>query len=96
MPPVLSSIRDFDQYNFFAKETETIASERFLMAKQRYILGTISFLEFSNAQQQKDAAVTTYINNLFLYWRGYYLLRRMTLYDFNTHRDLSETNFQPK
>lgn len=73
-----------------AKETESAASERFLMAKQRYILGSISFLEFADAQQQKDAAVGTYVNSLFYYWNGFFLMRRLTLYDFIEKKNLSQ------
>ena len=65
-----------------SRETLEIGLERYDIAKQRYILGSINFTEFNEAQQQKDGVVSTYINILRIYWNDYYQIRRLTLYDF--------------
>jgi outer membrane protein TolC len=65
-----------------SRETMQIGLERLEIAKQRYILGSINFTEFNEAQQQKVEVINVYINNLRSYWNAYYQIRRLTLYDF--------------
>jgi len=65
-----------------SRQTMDIGMERYDIAKQRYILGSINFTEFNEAQQQKDGLINTYINSLRTYWNAYYQIRRLTLYDF--------------
>jgi len=65
-----------------ARETMEIGLERYDIAKQRYILGSINFTEFNGAQQQKDGVIYSYINSLRTYWTAYYQIRKLTLYDF--------------
>lgn len=65
-----------------SRETMQIGQERYEITKQRYILGSINFTEFNEAQQQKVQSINAYINNLRTYWNAYYQLRRLTLYDF--------------
>jgi len=75
-----------------AREARTIAMERFDLAKQHYNANTIGFTEYSIAQQQKDAAVNSYTDNLRNFWTGYYTLRRLTLFDFRTMTSLLKTD----
>ena len=59
-----------------------LALERFEITKESYLLGAISIRELSLSQGEKDQAIREYTNTLSLYWNSYYLLRRLTLYDF--------------
>ncbi|ADY50874.1 outer membrane efflux protein [Pseudopedobacter saltans DSM 12145] len=71
-----------------ALETRKLAEQRYDIAKQKYALGSISFTDFNNAQLDKDRAVTDHINNLKNYWSLYYLMRRLTLYDFEKNKNI--------
>lgn len=70
-----------EQVKISAK-TDTIASRRFEVAKNRYLIGKIDLNSLFIAQNEKDAALSTYMNTLRNYWIAYYNIRRSTLYDF--------------
>jgi len=69
-----------------AKEARELANKRYEIARQKFALGTLNFTDFNNAQLDKDRAVIDYINNLRNYWSLYYLIRRLTHYDFENNR----------
>ncbi len=66
-----------------AAKADTIAQKRFDVTKERYLIGKISITDLNLAVQEKDLARQAYINMLRTYWQSYYLLRRLTLYDFD-------------
>lgn len=66
----------------------SLARQRYDIARQKYALGSISFTDFNNAQLDKDLAVTAYMNNLREYWSLYYLIRKLTLFDFERNRKI--------
>ena len=78
-----------------AKEASELSQQRYDIAKQKYSLGSISYTDFNNAQLDKDRAVIDYINNLNTYWSLYYLIRRLTLFDFEKNKkiELRDMNF---
>ena len=41
-----------------------------------------SILDLNNAQIETDNAQKNYYNSLETYWRGYYEIRKLTLFDF--------------
>lgn len=55
------------------------------MARNRYVIGKISYDALDLAQGQRDAAVPSSVQALRNYWTVYYHLRRVTLYDFERH-----------
>ncbi|MEP7323488.1 MAG: TolC family protein [Saprospiraceae bacterium] len=63
-------------------QTDTIASEKYQIAQERYILGLLSTTDLSIAFQEKDQAKRDHINALQDYWETHYGLRALTLYDF--------------
>lgn len=65
-----------------AKKAQEIAVKRYNIAKQRYILGKITITDLNIAQNEMDQALVTYLNSLEKFWTDYYILRRLTLYDF--------------
>ncbi len=71
-----------------AATADTIASRRFEVAKNRYLIGKIDITNLLIAQQEKDSERRNYIQTLKQYWQGYYNLRRITLYDFETNQSL--------
>ena len=75
-----------------AKEASHLSQQRYEIALQKYSLGSLNFTDFNNAQLDKDRAVTDYINNLRSYWSLYYLIRRLTLFNFEISKPLVITD----
>lgn len=65
-----------------AAKADTIASRRYEVTRQRFLIGNIDILELNIAYQEKDRATQNYLAALHNFWRGYYELRKLTLYDF--------------
>jgi len=61
---------------------DSIASEKYQIAKDRYVLGNLSITDLSIAFQEKDQAKRDYIAALRDFWGAYYQLRYLSLYDF--------------
>jgi outer membrane protein TolC len=70
-------------------KADTVATRRFDVAKNRYIIGRIDIGALYIAQSEKDAALLSYVEALRSYWLAYYRLRRLTLYDFEALRPLA-------
>lgn len=73
-----------------AAKADTVASKQFEVARNRYIIGKIANDALYLAQNEKDAAVLSYVQALRSYWTSYYYLRRVTLYDFVAGRELAD------
>lgn len=65
-----------------SKKSETIATRRFDVARNRYIIGKIDLTQLFIAQSEKDNSFRSYIQTLKNYWESYYRMRMLTLYDF--------------
>ena len=52
------------------------------------MIGKISVLDLNDAQQSKDEAKQKHIQELYNYWRYYYNIRSVTLYDFCNQQTL--------
>ncbi len=61
---------------------DSIASEKYQIAKDRYVLGNLSITDLSIAFQEKDQAKRDYVSALRDFWGAYYELRYLSLYDF--------------
>jgi outer membrane protein TolC len=73
-----------------AAKADTVSAKQFEVARNRYTIGKISNTDLYNAQNDKDQAVLAYVQSLRNYWTAYYRLRRVTLYDFEGKRELSD------
>lgn len=72
---------------YIAAKSDTVAQKRYDVTQKRYMIGKINdVLELSNAQVDNDNAKIGYYRALMTYWKSYYEVRRLTLYDFE--RDL--------
>ena len=70
-------------------KADTVASKRFEVAYNRYhVAGRITIDNLYLAQNEKDQALLQYVQSLRGYWSAYYRLRRLTLYDFETGREI--------
>ncbi|HEX4683144.1 MAG TPA: TolC family protein [Gemmatimonadaceae bacterium] len=74
-----------------AAKADTVSAKQFEVARNRYTIGKISNTDLYNAQNDKDQAVLAYVQALRSYWMSYYHLRRVTLYDFATKTELSDS-----
>lgn len=100
---VQQSIKDFDQeiflkvmqYNMqptqyaIASKSDTVAQKRYEVTKQRYLIGKIGITDLNIAQTEKDNARQGYIAALATYWRSYFELRKLTLFDFMTGKPIT-------
>jgi len=73
-----------------AAKADTVAGKQFEVARNRYIIGKITNDALYLAQGEKDAAVVANVQALRNYWTSYYLLRRLTLYDFARKVELTD------
>jgi outer membrane protein TolC len=71
----------FEQVNISAR-ADTVAQKGYDITKARYLIGRISITDLNIAQTEADNSRSNYYNTLWIYWRNYYDLRRLTLYDF--------------
>ncbi len=74
-----SNQRDFLLTSEKAKE---VATKRYDISQKRYMLGKITITDLNIALQERDKAILQYLNSLEKFWRDYYILRQLTLYDF--------------
>ena len=77
-----------EQQVVIAAKADTIATRRFEVARNRYLVGNIDITELFNAQREKDQANRSFILTLRQFWTSLYTLRRLTLYDFSTNRPI--------
>jgi outer membrane protein TolC len=69
-------------------KADTVATKRFEVAYNRYVIGRIAIDNLYVAQAEKDQAVSQFVQALRGYWQAHYRLRRLTLYDFERSQEL--------
>ena len=77
-----------DQLLLTAK-ADSIASEKYQIAKERYVLGNLSITDLSIAFQENDQAKRDYVFALRDFWGAYYQLRYLSLYDFEKNQKIN-------
>ncbi|EDM38308.1 putative exported outer membrane protein [Pedobacter sp. BAL39] len=70
-------------------QADRIASEKYKIANERYILGNLSITDLSIAFEASDRAKRDYITALRDFWGAYYQLRYLSLYDFEKNQKIS-------
>ena len=68
---------------------DSIATEKYTIARERYVLGNLSITDLSIAFQEKDQAKRDYISALHDFWGAYYELRYLSLYDFEKNEKIT-------
>jgi len=72
-----------------AAKSDTVARKSYEVTKGRYLIGKInSILDLNNAQIENDNSEKNYYSALQTYWRSYYEIRKMTLFDFVRNQQL--------
>lgn len=90
---LLISIMEFNlqekQVEISAK-ADTIAQLGYEVTKQRFFIDKVDVIKLNSARNSLDAARRNYISSLRQYWRSYYQMRQITLYDFVNDKPLME------
>lgn len=86
---VMQFTMQYDQLGIAAK-ADTIAQKRFDVTRERFLIGRIDVRDLNDAIAEQDIARRGYISALRNFWRYYYNLRRLTLYDFERDVPLDE------
>jgi outer membrane protein TolC len=86
---VMQFSMQYDQLAIAAK-ADTIARKRFDVTRERFLIGRIDVRDLNDAIREQDIARRGYIAALRNFWRNYYNLRRLTLYDFEKDVRLTE------
>lgn len=67
-----------------SQRADTIAAARYHTNLETFLIGKISTLDLNDSQLSKDESRQAMINQMYLYWRYYYQIRSLTLWDFAT------------
>ncbi len=73
-----------------AAKADTIARESYDVSRERFMIGQVSAFELNSAQADRDRARRGYITAIRNFWRNFYNVRRLTLYDFIHEQTLEE------
>lgn len=65
-----------------ASEVDTLAEKRYKTSIETFMIGKLNILDLNDAQNSKDEARQKHINELYWYWRYFYNIRSVTLFDF--------------
>jgi outer membrane protein TolC len=88
---VMLSVSDFNIQQDIVKtayESREAARQAYNITKQRFIIGRSDVNSLALALERQDQANLNYIDALRLYWRYYYTIRQLTLFDFEKNQTL--------
>ncbi len=78
-----------DDQLMIAAKSDTVATYRYEVAKQRFLIGKIDVLDLNVALEEKDLSRRQYIAAMRDFWSYYYNIRRLTLYDYINNTPIS-------
>ena len=87
-----------EQFNLIRSQIETaeaadrVAAEGYLIALKKFQNGEISITDLNISLAEREGAKRDYIRSIENYWESYYLLREVTLYDFEFQQKIYYTN----
>jgi outer membrane protein len=73
----------------YTAEADSIAAEKYKIARDRYVLGDLSITDLSIAFSENDQAQRDYVQSLRDFWSAYYELRYLSLFDFEKNEKIS-------
>lgn len=71
-----------------ALETREAARQAYTITRQRFLIGKTDVNSVALALERQDEAKLNYLEALRLYWKYYYTIRQLTLYDFEEDKTL--------
>lgn len=87
-----------EQFNLIKSQIETaeaadkVAAKGYLIALKKFQNGEISITDLNISLAEREAAKRDYIRSIENYWESFYLLREVTLYDFEFGKKIHYTN----
>jgi outer membrane protein TolC len=84
---IITQVRQFEMLRLqiqITQKSDEVASQRYNVAQNRYLIGKIDVTNLNIALTEKDDAKQGYVIALKQFWTAYYDLRRLTLYDFHS------------
>lgn len=73
-----------------AEKASEVAQMGYDVTLQRFLIGKVSVTDLNLAQEARERARRDYIGTLNTYWRYYYQMRQLTLFDFEKQVELTE------
>lgn len=71
-------------------KADSLAMQSYEVTKKRFMMGKVDVLRLTSAMKNSQQAKESYINSLATYWRYYYEVQQITLYDFINKQTLEE------
>jgi len=75
-----------------AEAADKVAEEGYKIALKKFQNGEISITDLNISLQEREGAKRDYISSIENYWESFYLLREVTLYDFEFRQKIYYTN----
>lgn len=88
---ILLKVKQFKIFRsrlLIAKKADEIAQRRYDIAQKRYLIAKINITDLNIALQDKDNAKRGYLEALRRFWKNYYEIRQLTLYDFERNEPI--------
>lgn len=73
-----------------ALKTSEISRSSYEITERRFLSGSIDLLRLTSARKAWQAASENYITSLYNYWKFYYEVQQLTLYDFQNKNTISK------
>jgi outer membrane protein len=75
-----------------AKEADKVADNGYRIALKKFQNGEISITDLNISLSERETAKRDYISSIEKYWKSYYLIRILTLYDFESNSKINYSN----
>lgn len=72
-----------------AIKADDVGLRRYTIAQKRYLVSKISITDLNIALQEKDNAKRAYLQSMRSFWRAYYEMRMLTMYDFVKNEEIT-------
>ncbi|MBN2755849.1 MAG: TolC family protein [Bacteroidales bacterium] len=72
-----------------AAKANDLANESYQLTKKRFLLGEADVLKVTNSMQARQSAQEKYIISIYTFWKYYYEIQQLTLYDFKENKNIS-------
>ena len=73
-----------------ALRTSEISKASYEITEKRFLSGSIDLLRLTSARNAWQTASENYITSLYNYWKFYYEVQQLTLYDFQNKTSISK------
>lgn len=77
-----------------SKRASDVAAQRYRLVMDRFVGGGVTVTDLTNARTENDQAYSKYIQDISNFWKYYYELRKLTLYDFILDREIEVDFFE--